>query len=657
MHVFRMVMLVALFAWSTALGSTESGRDMVKEGKIEVELARMNAAMVEPFRAARIAMDKGDFRETIQLLEPVCKSVPEFDVAQRRLGIALAETGQKAEGIPHGEKAVALRRSSENLSSLAIILVADGKAALEEQLRAYSLLEEAIPLPDGKDEGNLVLFTGLALQLHKAEAFRNGVAELRQLFPEVMQTHYFSALQAVRQEHWMQARKEILKAGELGLDQAEVQRFLNSGVGSRAKTSQYLSIAGWTVGGWAAGIVLLCGLGFALSKMTLRQIEKTSATARVTAGEQGLRSVYRWLLNLAGIYYYISLPIVLLLVIAICGGVLYLCLLIGQIPIKLVVLLVIGSLMTIWSMVRSLFIRIPNAAPGRPLERAEAEELWRVTEEVAAELHTRPVDEIRVTGGTDLCVYERGSWLEKIRNRAKRVLVLGTALLPEFRQEDFRCVLAHEYGHFSHRDTAGGDVALRVQNDMVKFYLAMCSAGQATALNVAFHFLRTYHFIFRRISCGATRLQEVLADRVAAQLYGAAAFEGGLSHVIRRSVAFDQRANREIKEAIEGARPLRNLYHLPAFEPGQEEHAFQKAMNRPTTEDDTHPGPKDRFRYIAGLPARSASSEGFVWQLFRNPQAITEEMVAEIEKRVAEHRRYPAPSKPKPAQVPPAPAS
>ncbi len=327
--------------------------------------------------------------------------------------------------------------------------------------------------------------------------------------------------------------------------------------------------------------------------------------------------IYRWVLNLAGVYYYISLPVVLLLV--------------------------IGAIMTIWSMLRSLFLRIPTTDPGRPLARDEAEELWRVVEEVAAKLKTRPVDEIRVTGGTDLCVYERGTWREKLRDRAKRILVLGTALLPDFQQEDFRCVLAHEYGHFSHRDTAGGDVAMRVQSDIMKFYYAMAAAGQATKLNVAFHFLRIYHFIFRRISHGATRLQEVLADRAAAQAYGAAALGGGLCHVIRKSVAFEHRANHEIKDAIQTSRPLQNLYELPAIAPDSEEKAYAKAIGRKTTADDTHPGPKDRFRYVAGLePEGRTPAPGVVWSLFHNPQAITDEMVAEFEKRVKSHRKYPA---------------
>jgi len=68
---------------------------------------------------------------------------------------------------------------------------------------------------------------------------------------------------------------------------------------------------------------------------------------------------------------------------------------------------------------------------------------------------------------------------------------------------------------------------------MIKFAKAMIlSARMSVELSVSL--LRIYHFIFRRISYGATRLQEVLADRIAASKYGAAAFESGLKHVMKK---------------------------------------------------------------------------------------------------------------------------
>ena len=101
-----------------------------------------------------------------------------------------------------------------------------------------------------------------------------------------------------------------------------------------------------------------------------------------------------------------------------------------------------------------------------------------------------------------MAVYERGNRRERRSDLGRRVLVMGLGLVPGFGQNAFRAVLAHEYGHLSHRDTAGGEVALRVNQDMIKFAYAMAHAGQAVWWNIAFQFLLFYHFLFRRISHG-----------------------------------------------------------------------------------------------------------------------------------------------------------
>jgi Zn-dependent protease with chaperone function len=196
-------------------------------------------------------------------------------------------------------------------------------------------------------------------------------------------------------------------------------------------------------------------------------------------------------------------------------------------------------------------------------------------------------------------------------------------------------VLAHEYRHFSHGDTAGGDMALVVRRDMMKFAIAMVQHGQAVWWNLAFQFIRVYDFLFRRISHGATRLQEVLADRVAARHYGAKHFEEGLRHVVRRNIQFTFAANCEIKEALEDHRALQNLYgQRPRTTPGLE-NEIEQALARQTTEDDTHPGPLERFRLLSGLVSTGKPpASGMLWDLFANPPTLTAEMTAQIDSRI-----------------------
>ena len=125
----------------------------------------------------------------------------------------------------------------------------------------------------------------------------------------------------------------------------------------------------------------------------------------------------------------------------------------------------------------------------------------------------------------------------------------------------------------------------------------------------------------------ATRLQEVLADRTAVKSYGAKAFEEGLRHVIRRSIEFEDIAYWEAHDANRARRPLQNLYDLEPRNMASVEEKYREAMARPTTQDDTHPGPMDRFRYAARIALSSVDqAPGNVWDLFSDRQSLINEM-------------------------------
>jgi Zn-dependent protease with chaperone function len=381
------------------------------------------------------------------------------------------------------------------------------------------------------------------------------------------------------------------------------------------------------VAAWMVGLLLLFAVGKILSNITLKSIEKDALADGQNKTGSSLRSFYKSLINAGGIYYYISLPIVILLFIGLVGALIYLFLMAGRIPIKLTLFLVVGTCISVYAMIRSLLLKVKPSDPGRELKREEAPKLFELTEEVARTINTRPVDEIRITHGTDLAVYERGTWKEKLGDNAQRILILGTAVLKDFRKNDFKAVLAHEYGHFSHRDTAGGEIALRVMNDMTKYFYALYQHGQTVWWNLSFQFLRVYHFIFRRISHGSTRLQEVLADRVAVQTYGQPAFKNGLTHVIKRDIEFNYLANKEIEAVNQAKRPFNNIYDLPASSDGTVETELEKALNQPTTEDDTHPCPADRFRFVSRITTSVNETDSQpVTDLFVNWTSLTQEM-------------------------------
>jgi len=176
---------------------------------------------------------------------------------------------------------------------------------------------------------------------------------------------------------------------------------------------------------------------------------------------------------------------------------------------------------------------------------------------------------------------------------------------------------------------------MRVNIDIMRTAEAMVESGNATIYNLGFQFLRLFHFLFRRITHGATRLQEVLADRVAAFYFGADAVREGLTHVIRSEVTFQTTADREINSAMSANRAFENLYTLEVTEETEKqeiEKQYEEIFARPTTEDDTHPSPNDRFRFISGVKSREHQKlDGPVWALFEDKDAILNEMHKLIE--------------------------
>lgn len=630
-------LLVCLLAGRVFAQQT-SARDMAKEQLIRQRLESLAPSALEPFKSATEALDRGEFTEAARLYEKVTKAAPEFDVALRRLGYSYVMTGRGSEGQALLERAVGIERTPENLASLAEALAYPGeqrKASDAEKRRALAFASEASEKAAASNEDDpsyTALVAQLSLELDREDSFRRATKKLIDRHPDFMASHYFEAIRAATDEDWITAEREIKRAEALGLPSELAEKFLASGVHTRAAVWQYTFYALYLTGVWLCGLFLLFLTGKILSNATLRVIEAADPNDLTNSSHAKLRRIYKAVINFAGFYYYISLPVVIFLVVLVAGSVIYACFSLGRIPIKLVALLVIGSVVTVFQMLRSLFTKREDEEPGRALLEGEAPGLWALVREVAESVGTRAVDEIRVTPGTDLAVYERGSLGERRQDRARRVLILGIGVLNDFTQNSFRAVLAHEYGHFTHRDTAGGDVAIRVNADMLAYAHAMVASGQAVWWNIGFQFLRVYHFIFRRISHGATRLQEMLADRVAVYNYGAKAFKEGLSHVIYRSVEFNHLATKEIQAAMNANRAVQNLYEVAAEPEGSEEEksieaAFNKAIHRQTTEDDTHPSPVNRFRLASRILSRNEPpASGTVWELFTDRTALTAEM-------------------------------
>ncbi len=650
-RIFLLLALALSLVVASDVIAQTAARDQAKEAVLYDQLKPIAPKAVAAFQAGTQAMDNRDFDQCLSKFNEVLVAAPKFDPALRRLGYCLIEKGDRDGGYSLIQQAIDINRSPDNLISMAMARVDPGPTQYVppegEMKKSLEFATESAKLNNDADPAALYLIAELSLRLDQANLFRETVSKLNRLHPGESYTHYFNAIDLADKGDFDASLAEAESARSLGFDPDETSALIAAIQKAKdeayplAKYAFYIYCFLCLVAIWAAGLLGLFILGRQLSAKTLATIESSDPNDLTGGGHSSLKKTYRRLISFAGIYYYISLPIVVALVIVVTAALIYGSFMVGRIPIGFLIGLVFVGGGSIFFMFKSLIVKPKVEDPGNKLEPHEAPDLWELVRKVAGEIDTRPIDEIRITPGVEIAVYQRGKFRDRFRDKGERILILGVGSLNGFTTNAFRAVLAHEYGHFSNRDTAGGDVAFRVNDDMMRLADAIVKAGANTYHNLAFHFLRLYHLIFRRITHGASRLQEVLADRVAVHNYGAAAFAEGLEHVIRQKIVFDKIADSEISAALAARRKFANLYDLKIEENNSSdvETAFRAEFDRATNEDDTHPAAAVRVRVAEKIIGQEHDDlDGMVWNLFIDREQVTNAMNILVEKLVRGER-------------------
>jgi Zn-dependent protease with chaperone function len=450
-----------------------------------------------------------------------------------------------------------------------------------------------------------------ALEDRNDALFRQTTREMVQRFPDNPQAQYFEGVRAAKDQDWRSAEKALRKARDLGMPDESIAQLLKTAIDNQRWVWQYAKILAVLVVVWFVGVVLIVVVGRILSKRTLRTIRDGEPLKRAAA-DRLTRRVYRMIVWLASVYYFISLPVMLALSIALPLALGYALLMTPYLNLWLVAFVLIGGIggmLTAVSGLRTMFVKVPDISAGRSLTAAEAPKFWELVRSVAMDTGTRPVDDIWVTPGVEMAVLERGSWRQKMRDTGERVLLLGVGLIPGFRADAMRAVLAHEYAHFIHRDTAGGDVALRVQGAMNRFIDAIVARGPVRRWDLTAQFLRYYVPLYYRLTLGASRMQEVLADRLAVERYGSSSLIEGFHHVVRRDVEFQRLTSKAVTDALKGAAATAAFYSPSKAIAGDErldvEAEARDLLQVPTTDFDSHPGMMERIA-LARRVGRSA---------------------------------------------------
>ena len=602
-------------------------RDLAEEEAYARPLAAIDPALARTFHDGTAALDARRFPEARAALEKIVARAPAHAPTLRRLSYVLSETGDVDGAIATARRACAASADPYSDYALANALLkkkGDSAASSEAAEIARRLLRG-----NASEEAAGAAAT-IAVERQDLELLGRAVEALQRVAPQGMTAGYMAALYLAARGDLDQADQALARAEAAGLP-AEVVTSIREGTGI-GRHRLLMRLARVAVGGlalWLLGLLLIFVVGRIMSRVALSAVERLAPdrSDALIVETRRLRRAYAGAIGFAAAYYFLSIPVV------------------------------IGVLISMWALARSIFVRrVQDTDPGPRLLEADAPALWALLREVAAQVGTRPVDLVYLTPGTEVAVAERGTMTARLRDHGQRYLILGVGVLDGLTQRQLRAVLAHEYGHFSHRDTAGGDLAGTVRASLLAAIIRLAGAGGASVLNPAWHFLRLFFALFLRITLGASRLQEVLADRFAAAAYGGPTLAEGLAHVVRRSVEFEAKADVIIKRAQEQRRAIASLYVLPpeGAVPAQDlETAIAKAMSEAGSPYDSHPPVGRRLAWLAAFGAASqpasaglATADPAAWELFPDRASTEARMTAIVNGRLdaAGHIDVPVPA-------------
>jgi tetratricopeptide (TPR) repeat protein len=304
-------------------GQDTPQRDPVQEQEILNRLEKINPEAVLFFQEATRAMDAEDYQAARRGYERVLKLAPDFPAALRRYSQVILNLGDVELALLTAQRAYDVDPSPDNAIGLAYVLLATEEPENIRQGLVYAR-QAAEQRPE--DEYTNTVFLYAAAMSHDMEAIKESSARLLKIVPELPIAHYFAGLMAADDGKWEVAEKELRLSQKLGMPAEAVQEALSSGITSQAFLHRWLRRGEYSLVGWIAGMGILFFLGILLSRLTLAAVQRSQATGSFEAGggERFVRGCYRWVIAAASGFFYLSVPLIILLILTATGGVIYL---------------------------------------------------------------------------------------------------------------------------------------------------------------------------------------------------------------------------------------------------------------------------------------------------------------------------------------------
>jgi Zn-dependent protease with chaperone function len=270
---------------------------------------------------------------------------------------------------------------------------------------------------------------------------------------------------------------------------------------------------------------------------------------------------------------------------------------------RLILFCLIGAGSVLWAIMPRLDVFEP---PGPRVRKEEEPKLFAAIEEIARTTEQEMPDEVYLVNDVNAFVTQRGGVMGF---GSRRVMGLGLPLMQAVSVQEFKAILAHEFGHYH-----GGDVKLGPW--IYKTHGAIGRTIRHLDENVLQYIFIFYGRLFLRVTHAISRAQEFVADKVAARAAGSGAMISGLRTVHAAAVAYQGYVQTELAPVVQsGYLPpvhagFSRFLANPAMRPFLDK-AVQHEEEEGTTDPyDTHPSLRDRIAALTALPAGAPGETG-----------------------------------------------
>lgn len=253
--------------------------------------------------------------------------------------------------------------------------------------------------------------------------------------------------------------------------------------------------------------------------------------------------------------------------------------------------------------------------------------LWEVVNGVAEEIGERAVDSIVILPDTGMAVFLEGPLFVTLFGKGKKVLMIGLASIYGLSVSEFKAVLAHEYGHFSNKDTNWGVYTATLHKSLIGSVQSLASTGRLGVVLLPGLWLMTLYLkLFDHVTGGFSRMGEVSADSRALTHYGKGAFSSGLTKISYNDYVFSQIIETQLlKLAYQEGKVINSIQnfipeaHRILAKEGKSAIELELQQNDKESPGDSHPPLRRRLQFAEKFSdSTSPTSDGDVMDIIND---------------------------------------